>query len=195
MFHTLMIFVLALSLACNLAKGYSSVAAGFPKQPSDIMPAQSPKIAAEKLLDQYDQAWANHDVNQLLDFYDSSFVYVDVKGERTDYATFRKKATEIFNSKQLRNFKRKTTIKDLQTQAGKMVIYYEEDSRYESVEKNLGWAPLIVSGSGEATWQRTANRWKLVYVKELRQDRQIDPKWLDLRRPQPRCNYSYNGCR
>ena len=32
--------------------------------------AQSPKVIAEKLCAQFDQAWANHDLNQLLGFFD-----------------------------------------------------------------------------------------------------------------------------
>ena len=192
---------MALTLACSISKGASTV---------DESPAQTPTIVAQILYDQYDQSFSNHDVKQLLDFYDPSFTLVDVKGKRIGFAEYRKQETDTFNNAQLRNFKKKTTIKDVQLQRSQLVVYYEAEMHFEYQDQKSGWESLIQTSSGETTWQRTGGRWKLVMGHVLRTNLGLDPQWAAMRRQQLEnslkavdrassvlvpCNYSYNGCR
>lgn len=88
---------------------------------SMVCSAQAPNIIAEKLYDQYDQAFANHDLKQLLSMYDSGFTLIDLKGQHTGFAEFSKKQTQSFSDPQLRNFTSKTTVKDAQLKDGRLV--------------------------------------------------------------------------
>lgn len=187
------IAAMALSLACR----------------SELQ-AQSPTIVAEKLYDQYDQSWANHDLKQVLDYYDPSFTMVDAKGKRLGYADLRKQQTDTFYNKQIRNFERKTTIKDVQLQAGRLVVYYAVEMRFQYQDQKSGWETLLDTSTGEATWQKTGDRWRLLTGHVLRASLGLDPQWAAARRQQLEnnlkavqrassvlvpCNYSANGCR
>src|SRR5215475_7848513 len=112
----------ALSLACSISKGAFA---------ADESPSRPPSIVAQMLYDQYDQSFSNHDLKQLLDFYDPSFTFVDVKGKRIGFAEYRKQETDTFNNAQFRSFKMKTTIKDVQMQRGQMVVYYEAEADFQ----------------------------------------------------------------
>lgn len=189
MVSVLTLAAMALSLACS---------------------AQPPTIVAEKLYDQIDQSWANHDVKQLLAFYDPSFTSVDVKGKRSSFADLRKQQTALFGNPQFRNFNRKTTLKDVQLQAGRMVVYYGNETHYQYHDQKAGWESLINTTSAEATWQKTGDQWKLVMIHALRENTSLDPQWAAARRQDLQnrleavqrassvltpCNMSYNGCR
>ncbi|MBO0722706.1 MAG: hypothetical protein J2P41_17920, partial [Blastocatellia bacterium] len=116
-------------------------------------------VTAQKLYDQIDQSWANHDVNQLLGFYDPSFTAVDTKGKRIGFAAFRKLETDLFDNAKLRNFNRKTTIKDVQLEAGRMVVYYGIEMHFQYQDQQVGWESLIDTASSEATWQKMGDQW------------------------------------
>ncbi|MBO0862851.1 MAG: nuclear transport factor 2 family protein [Chloracidobacterium sp.] len=174
---------------------------------------ENPTIVAQKIYDEYDQSWANHDLNQMLGFFDPTFIAVDTKGKRIGFEDFRKQQTDIFNNAKLRNFNKKTTIKDVQLQAGRMVIYYQVETHFQYKDQTLGWESLIDTTSAESTWQRTRDRWKLVMIHALRDNIILDPKWEAMKRQEIQalgdkikaiqgassvltpCNFSYNGCR
>ena len=52
--------------------------------------AQAPRVTAQILCDQWDQSYANHDLNRALAFVDSSLVSTDERGRRVTFAEFRK---------------------------------------------------------------------------------------------------------
>ena len=200
MSRALMIFahatMIALSLACSA------------QSPNNIHSA--PNIEAQKLYDRYDQSWGNHDLNQVLSFHDPSFTAVDAKGKRVGFADYRKQVTDTFGNPKLRNFNKKTTIKDVQLQAGRMVTYNQVELRLQYQDQNAGWEPIIITSSLEETWQRKGSEWKLVASHVFRVNTTLDPQWAAMRQQQllnsmkavdrassvlVPCNYSYTGCR
>lgn len=142
-----------------------------------VCSAQTPTVVAEKLYDQIDQTWANHDVKQLLAFLDSSFTEVDEKGNHSGFAEYSKNATDLFANAKVKNFNSRTTIKDVQLQAGRMVVYYNSELHFQ-LQSSSGWEPVIAINSAEDTWQKTGDKWKLVSNHVLRSSTGVDRDWL-----------------
>lgn len=64
---------------------------------SGIPSGEVPSVTAEKLYLQLDQAFANHDANQILSFVDSgSYVSIDAKGKRQSYPEYRRTLEQNF---------------------------------------------------------------------------------------------------
>lgn len=199
MYRAVTISVLALAaMALSMACGSQSAS------------AQSPTVVAEKLYDQLDQSFSNRNLDQLLSLCDPSFTLIDANGKHKAFADFRKQLADVFNNDKYRNFDRKTTIKDVQMQAGRMVVYVGTETHFQYRDQKLGWEPAIDSMSTEATWQRKGGQWRLVLLHELRGQTRVDPQWAALKakeylkraesdqhvaesvlRP---CVNSYNGC-
>lgn len=137
--------------------------------------AQSPRVMAEKLYDQLNQAFANHDLNQMLSFFDSSFVSTDARGKRVEFTEFRKNWEQAFAK--IRHMNPSTTVKDVQLEAGRMVVYSKTEMHYELRTPGKGWVPQIIASSGEETWARRGGEWKLVRGRIFRTVLQVDPKW------------------
>lgn len=170
--------------------------------------AQSPTIVAQKVLDQYDQSWANHNVNQTLSFLDPSFTDIDANGKQVSFADFRKTLMEIFNNPDLRNFTRRSKIKDAQLQGNRVVVYFDTETRYQHQRAQVGWEPYISTASSEVTLQKSGDQWRIVTVHVLRQSTTLDPQYAASRQQQLQnnlraiqragdqraCTYSYNGC-
>jgi hypothetical protein len=139
--------------------------------------AQAPNVVAEKLYDQLDQAFANHDLNQLLAFLDpSTLVAIDVRGKRSAFGEYRKQMEQWFA--QARNINANTVVKDVQLEDGRMVVYLKSETRFEFHDQRQGWVPQISTSSAEETWERKGGQWKVVLSKTLRGDTRVDPEWL-----------------
>ena len=189
---------MALSLGCSTA------------QVSDELHGQSPTIVAQKLYDQYDQSWVNHDLNKMLSFIDPSYSATDESGKHMGFAEYRKQQTGLFHDATLRFVGRKTTIKDVQQpQPGRIVVYYESEVHIQHQRPQVGWEPYIMTGSVEATWQKSGDQWKLVTNHILRTSTTLDPQYAASRQQDLQnrlravqhagdsvraCTYSYNGC-
>src|SRR5215472_1328813 len=91
--------------------------------------AQAPKVIAQKLCDRLDQSWANHDLNHVFVFYDSSFVIIDKQGKSETLAEMRKGWEQAFP--RFRNMKPSTTVQDVRFEADRMVVSYKHGSHYE----------------------------------------------------------------
>ena len=77
--------------------------------------------------------------------------------------------------------KLKTTVENVQLEAGRMVVYTELEEKFEYHEDTLGWwMPWTYKGSGELTWERKGGQWKLVRA-VYGADAQVDPKWEEAR--------------
>jgi hypothetical protein len=139
--------------------------------------AQAPRVIAQKLCDQYDQANASHDLNRVLGFYDSNFVSTDQRGKRVTFAEFRKQLEQGFAV--LRRMNPSTVVQDVQLEAGRMVVYYKSEMRYELHSQRSGWVPQIYKETGETTWERKGDQWKIVQSTTFRADAQVDPSWLE----------------
>ena len=137
--------------------------------------AQAPRTIAEKLCDQLAQAEVNRDLNRTLSFYDSSYVGTDVRGKRVAFAEFRRLLEQNFPLS--RNVHKNTTVKDVQLQAGRMVVYWKTESNYQYFYQR-NWTPMISTGSGETTWENKGGQWKIVETTTFRWENQIDPEWL-----------------
>jgi hypothetical protein len=137
--------------------------------------AQAPNLTAQRLCDQVDQSVANHDLKQMLGFYDSTYVFIDERGNRVAFAKFRKQLEEWFP--RARNISQSTRVQDVKLEAGRMVVYVKSEMHDELQDQRLGWAPQIVKVSGEDTWERKGGQWKLVLSKVLRTDMGFDPEW------------------
>lgn len=142
-----------------------------------ICSAQTPSVVAGKLYDQIDQTWANHDAKQLLALLDPSFTVVDEKGNHKGFAEYSKMANDLFANEKFKNFSSKTTIKDVNMQAGHMVVYYSQDLHYQ-LQSTSGWEPVLTSSSQEDTWQKTGGSWKLVSNHVIRLSTAVDRDWL-----------------
>jgi hypothetical protein len=142
--------------------------------------AQPPKIIAQKLADQLDQAGADRDVNRSFSFYDPSFVSSDQKGNRWTVAELRKQVEQ--NSAQYRYWKPRTTVEDAQLEAGRMVVYYKTEVHYQFHHQRAGWMGMIYNESGETTWEKKGGQWKMVRNTVFRSDAQGDPVWLQQQR-------------
>jgi len=152
----------------------------------------------------------NHDVNQVLSFFDPSFTEIDEKGKHIGFADYRKQETDVFSSAQFKNFNRKTTVKDVQLEAGRMVVYYEAQTHFQWQHPKYGWELWINTLSAEATWQRRGDQWKLVISHVLRANTGMDPQWAAMSHAETMnklkavqhaadsvlrpCTQSYNGC-
>jgi len=171
--------------------------------------AQSPTIIAQKLYDQVDQSWANHDLNKVLSFLDPSYTTIDATGKRISYAEFRKQTTDNFHDPALRIISMKTTVKDVQQpQPGRIVVYFDAETHIQHLRQQVGWEPYTITGSAESTWQKMGDQWKLVANHVLRTNTTLDPQYAASRQQQLQdrlraiqragdqraCTYSYNGC-
>jgi hypothetical protein len=161
---TMMICVLATTLAVSVNSCY----------------AQAPRVIAQKLYDQLDQALANHDLNRELGFYDSSYVETDVQGKHMAFAEWRRQEEQYFPL--FRNINPSTTVEDVQLEAGRMVVYVKSEWHFEYHDQRYGWVPKIFNGTAEDTWERKGGQWKLVQTHNLRAKMQVDPKWLELQK-------------
>jgi ketosteroid isomerase-like protein len=139
--------------------------------------AQAPRVIAQKLYDQWDQAYANRDLNHLLGFYDSGYVSTDVRGKRLAFAEFRKELEHEFAVYKRMN--PRTTVEDVQLKAGRMVVCYKNEMRFEFHDRRLGWVPEVYKATGETTWERKGDQWKMIRSTTLRADAQVDPRWLE----------------
>jgi ketosteroid isomerase-like protein len=138
--------------------------------------AQAPKVIAQKLYDQLDQANANQDLNRVLGFYDSSYVGTDAQGKRRQaFAEFRRQLEQ--NLPLFRRMNPSTTAEDVQLEAGRMVVNYKSEWHFEFLLKPNCWVPEISNGSGSDTWEKKGGQWKLVRETVFRADTQIDPNW------------------
>jgi len=138
-------------------------------------PAQTPRVIAQKLYDQLDQSYANHDLNRVLGFYDSSFVDTDAQGKRVAFAVWQRQEEQIFPL--FRNINPNTTVESVQLEAGRMVVYVKSEWHFEFHDQRDGWVPKIFNGTAEDTWERKGGQWKLVRGHTLRAKTQVDPKW------------------
>lgn len=166
--------------------------------------AQSPTVIAEELYDQWDQSYANHDLDQVLSFLDpSSYTLIDAKGKRLSFVQYRQSMLDLFTLSKFRSLNTSTEVRDVQEQAGRLVVYYKNEFHYEYHDQRQGWVPMIDTSTGLETWERKGSRWKVVMTRTLRDDLKVDPEWqaarlkeLDAERSMLMpCNYSYNGCR
>ena len=167
MSRAMMICILATSLA---------VGAGCSAQ----TPRLTPRVLAQKLYDQLDQANAKHDLNQVLGFYDSSYVSTDQRGKREAYAEWRRGMEQAFPL--FRHVNPKTTVKDVQLEAGRMVVYTKSEWHFELYDQRNGWGPEIFIGKDEDTWEKKGGQWKLVRETSLHEDFPLHPKWNDASR-------------
>jgi len=133
-------------------------------------------VTAQKLYDQMDQSVARHDLNQMLSFYDSTYVFINERGKRVGFAESRKQLEQWFP--RARNINSSTRIENVKLEAGRMVVYVKGEMHYELHDQNLGWVPQIVKVSGEDTWESKGGQWKLVLAKLLRIDMIADPEWM-----------------
>jgi len=141
--------------------------------------AQPPRMIAEKLCARLDQAYANHDMNQVLRLIDSSFVLTTERGKREAFADVRKQLEQ--DSPRFRNMNRSTTVQDVRLDAGRMVVHYKVESHFEFNTQTYGWAPEIYKETGEGTWEKKGGEWKLVRVTVFHADTQFDPQWVELK--------------
>jgi hypothetical protein len=137
--------------------------------------AQAPKVIANKLYAQWDQATASNDLSRMLGFVDSSYIDTDQRGNRAAYAEWRKKLEQALPL--LRRVSAKTTVEDVQLEGNRMVVYTKSEMHFEFHEQSYGWVPEIYEGSGEDTWERKSGQWKLVRGTTFRAVRQADPNW------------------
>lgn len=183
MFRTLTIFALALttmtmSVACSAIKRASAARSAIFAQSTDRKNSEPVNIVAEKLYDQIDQSYSNHDVKKLLDFYDPSFTLIDEKDKHIDFAEYRKQVTIDFENEQLKNFYKKTSIKDARLQEGRLVVYFDSTTRFEFRDPRYGWENWINLASTETTWKKTGDQWKMVNSHTLKASSGIDPQWF-----------------
>jgi hypothetical protein len=141
--------------------------------------AQAPRVIAQKLYDQLGQANANQNLNQVLGFYDSSYVSTDVQGKRAGFAELRKEKEQGFAV--FRHMNPSTIVEAAQLGAGRMVVYYKTETHYEFNDQRYCrcWAPQIYTATGEDTWERKGGEWKLVQSKVFRADTQVDARWAE----------------
>jgi len=99
-------------------------------------------VIAQKLCDQVDQALANHDLNQILGFYDSTYVFIDERGNRVPFPELRKNLKKWFP--RATNINQSTRVKDVKLEAGRMVVYTKVKCTTNSTPSVLGWVPRIV---------------------------------------------------
>jgi hypothetical protein len=166
-----------LAATVGLGVGYSLQA------PSVGISAQAPRVVAQRLEDQVDQSYANHDLNQVLGFFDSSYVLTDERGKRQTFVEFRKELEKTFS--RVRKMNSGTVVDDVQSEAGRMVVHWKGEMRYEANYEadnvHYGWVPMISKESGEDTWERKGGQWKLVRQTIDRADKQFDPSWVKAR--------------
>ena len=140
--------------------------------------AQAPRVIAQKLADQFDQANANHDLYKVLGFYDSSVIGTDERGKREALAEMRKRLEE--GLPHYRHIRATTVVQDVQLEAGRMVVYSKSEMHFEFLRKHNCWVPEIFNGSGSETWERKGDQWKIVRWTSFREDTQIDPNWASI---------------
>ena len=118
----------------------------------------------------FDQAHANHDLNKVLGFYDSSFVGTDERVKRMAFVELHKQLEQGFAV--FRYMNPSTTVEDVQSQAGRMVVYWKTESHYEFNDQRgcRCWQPQIYKATGETTWERKGDQWKVVRSTTLRAD-------------------------
>jgi hypothetical protein len=139
--------------------------------------AQPSRIIAEKLYDQVNQSYANHNLDQVLSFVDpASYININAQGNRITFSAFRQDVQQFLSS--TRNIQTDTEVKDVDAQAGRMVVYFREETRYEKYFEKTGWVPVIDNDSAEETWAQIGGHWKLVLTHVLRYQSKIDPQWL-----------------
>jgi hypothetical protein len=78
-----------------------------------------------------------------------------------------------------RNINPTTAVKDVQLDAGRMVVNWKFEAHYEYYHPRNGWVPQIYKSTGESTWERKGGQWKLVAETTFRGDAQVDPVWLE----------------
>jgi hypothetical protein len=139
--------------------------------------AQAPRTIAQQLCDQFDQSLANHDLNQILGFYDPSYVLTDERGNRATFAGVRKELEQ--DLPKLRRMNQKTTVEDARLEADRMVVNYKSEMHYELRDQRNGWVPQISNSTGEQIWEKKGGHWKLVRSTTFRMDVQVDPKWVE----------------
>src|SRR5215471_16360585 len=142
--------------------------------------AQAPRVIAQKLYDQLDQAIAKNDLSGQLGFHDSSFINIDQRGKRTGFTEWRKQLEHA-----LPNFRRihpSTTVGDVRLEGDRMVVTYKDLWYFEFHEQRDGWVPEIYKGSGEDTWKRKGGQWKIVASTTFQAERQFDPVWVELQK-------------
>jgi len=59
-----------------------------------------------------------------------------------------------------------------------MVVYAKSESHFEFHDKSSGWVPMISKSSGESTWERKGDQWKIVRTTYLHYDVQVDPEYV-----------------
>jgi ketosteroid isomerase-like protein len=135
----------------------------------------APNATAQKLYDQADQATNSQDLNKMLSFYDSTYVFIDQRGHRVGFAESRKQLEQWLS--RTRNINSSTKIQDVKLQADRMVVSLQGELHDELHDERLGWVPQIVKVSGEDTWERKGGQWKLVLSKVSHVDTVVDPAW------------------
>ena len=142
--------------------------------------AQAPRVIAQKLYDQLGQAHANQNLNRVLGFYDPSYVGIDAQGKRSGFAELRKETEQGFAV--FRHLNPSIIAEDVQLEAGRMVVYWKSDWRYEFYDKRYCgcWEPHIYNATGEDTWERKDGEWKVVRTTAVRSHDQVDPKWVEV---------------
>ena len=122
-----------------------------------------------------DQANADRDLNRVLGFFDSSYVDTDWRGNRLGFAEFREQVEQNFPH--YRRMSPSTTVEDVQLQAGRMVVSYKTESHFQFNVQRNGWTPMISKATGETTWEKKGDQWKIIRRTTLRYDVQVDPQW------------------
>ena len=137
----------------------------------------STRVIAQKLYDQLGQANANQNLNQVLGFYDSSYVGTDAQGKRSGFAELRKETEQGFAA--FRHMNPRIIVEDAQLKAGRMVVQYKTETHYEFNDQRYCrcWQPHIYRATGEDTWEKKASEWKLVRSTSFSAHDQVDPKW------------------
>jgi hypothetical protein len=137
---------------------------------------QPPEEIAESLCAQVDQAYANQNVNQVLGFYDSSYVKIDHLGKRMTFEELRKFTEWEFAF--VRNMNLRTTVEGVQLEGGRMVVYYEREMHFEFNDQRNGdgWVSQTDKSTGEETWERKSGKWKLIRSTISSRDVEVVPK-------------------
>lgn len=148
--------------------------------------AQSPAVVADKLYAEFDQTLANHDLNRLLSFFDPSCTSTDEKGKQMPFAEQRKQMTDTFNNAQIKNFNGLHRIKQVRLEGGHMIVDYESELHFQYQDQKAGWEPVIQMTSGEETWQKKGDQWKLVAIHVLRSNMGVDPQYAAQRQQELR---------
>jgi ketosteroid isomerase-like protein len=140
--------------------------------------AQASQATAQKLCDRLNQSWANHDLNQVMGFYDSSFVSTDEQGKSQAFREFRKEWEQSFQL--IRKLNPSTTVQDVRLEAGLMIVSYKLEWHYELYNQSHDvWVPMILQSNGQKTWEKKGKEWRIVRDRTFTEDSEVDPRFLE----------------